>query len=134
MINPLIRNSKLNTKCIPRSTLIGHKRKQNDLQSVKNTNLAPILYGRLLTGLEHPNPRIVKILLDSGVSALILTHKYVENLRLRQQRNPMKWKTATGELSTNYQVDIKFSLPELHESRMVQWTVRVAKTTGNYMT
>jgi hypothetical protein len=44
----------------------------------------------------------------------------------------MKWKTAAGELSTNYPVDIQFSLPELHKSIMVQWTVHVTKTTGSY--
>ena len=51
---------------------------------------------------------------------------------MKQQPDPLKLKTAAGELSTNYQVDIEFSLPELHESRMVQWTVHVAKTCGNY--
>jgi hypothetical protein len=62
----------------------------------------------------------------------IMKHKYVENLSLRQQQNPMKWKTAAGEFNNNgYQVDIKFSLPQLHESRMVQWDAHVAKTTGN---
>jgi hypothetical protein len=35
-------------------------------------DLAPILYGRLCTGLEHPNPRTVKIMLDSGASASII--------------------------------------------------------------
>jgi hypothetical protein len=60
IITPLIHNNKLNTKEIVRSTLIGHKRAWIDLQSVKNTDLAPILY--LRTGLEYPNPRRVKIL------------------------------------------------------------------------
>ena len=70
--------------------------------------------------------------MDSGASASIVNHRYVEKLRLKRQIEPLKWKTATGELSTNYQVNIEFSLPELHESRMVQWTVHVARTTGNY--
>ncbi len=90
------------------------------------------MYGRLCTGLEHPNPRTIKILLDSGASASIIQHKFVEKLHLKQQSDPLKWKTAAGELCTNYQVDIEFSLPELHESRMVQWAVHVAKTCGNY--
>ena len=102
------------------------------MQSVKNTDLTPILYGRLHTRLEHPNPRTVKILLDSGTSVSIIQYKYVEKLRLKKHHDPLKWKTAAGELSTKYQVDIEFSLPELHESRMVQWTVHVTKTTGNY--
>ena len=70
--------------------------------------------------------------MDSGASASIIKYKNVEKLRLKQQQNPLKWKTAAGELSTNYKVAIEFSLPELHESRMVQWTVHVAKTCGNY--
>ncbi len=44
----------------------------------------------------------------------------------------IEMENAAGELSTNYQVDIEFSLPELHKSRMVQWTVHVAKICGNY--
>jgi hypothetical protein len=132
MLSPLVHNIKSTKSYIPRSTLIGHKRKRVDLHTVKKTELAPILYGRLRTGLEHPNPRTVKILLDSGASASIIQYNCVEKLRLKQQRDPLKWKTAAGELSTNYQVDIEFSLPELHESRMVQWTVHVAKTCGNY--
>ena len=74
----------------------------------------------------------MKIILDSGASASIIKAQYIENLCIKKHRNPFKWKAAAGELSTNYQVDIKFSLPELHESRMVQWTVHVAKTCGNY--
>jgi hypothetical protein len=85
MITPLIRNNKLNTKYIPRSTLIGHKLKRNYLQSVKNIDLAPIVYGRLCKGLEHPNPRTVKIILDSSASASIIQYKYVEKLCLKQQ-------------------------------------------------
>ena len=122
------RNHVLTTHYIPRSTLIGHKHKQNNLKSVENTDLAPILYGRLRTGLEQPNPRTVKILLDSGTSASIIKAQYIQKLRLKKYKNPLQWKTAAGELSTNYQVDIEFSLPELHESRMVQWTVHVART------
>jgi hypothetical protein len=132
MVTPLVHNIKSTKTYIPRSTLIGHKRKRINLHITKNTDLAPILYGRLRTGLEHPNPRTIKILLDSGASASIIQYNCVEKLRLKQQRDPLKWKTAAGELSTNYQVDIEFSLPELHESRMVQWTVHVAKTCGNY--
>jgi predicted aspartyl protease len=78
------------------------------------------LYGRLLTGLKHPNPRTVKILLDTGASASIIAYQYVEKLHLKQQQDPLQWKAAEGELSTNYQVDIEFSLLELHESIMVQ--------------
>ena len=74
MITPFIRNTNLNIKNIPRSTLIGHKRKRNDLTSIKDIDLAPILYGRLRAGLEHPNPRTIKILLDSGKSASIIQH------------------------------------------------------------
>ena len=132
MVTPLLDNIKSTKTYIPRSTLIGHKRKRINLHITKNTDLAPILYGRLRTGLEHPNPRTIKILLDSGASASIIQYNCVEKLRLKQQRDPLKWKTAAGELSTNYQVDIEFSLPELHESRMVQWTVHVTKTCGNY--
>jgi hypothetical protein len=74
----------------------------------------------------------VKILLNSGASASIIQYKYVEKLCLKQQQDLLKWKTAAGELSTNYQVNIEFSLPELHESGMVQWTVHAAKTCGIY--
>ena len=116
MISPLICNNILNNKYISRSSLIGHKCKSNNLKSVENTDLAPILYGRLCTGLEQPNPRTLKILLDSGASASIIKAQYVQKLRLKKHKNPLQWKTAAGELSTNYQVDIKFSLPELHES------------------
>jgi hypothetical protein len=52
---------------------IGHKHKQDDTIITKEkTVLAPILYGRLCTGLEHPNPIMVNILLDLGVSASII--------------------------------------------------------------
>jgi hypothetical protein len=39
-------------------------------------------------------------MLDSSASASIIQYKYVENLRLKQQQDPVKWKTAAGELST----------------------------------
>ena len=130
MINPLIHNKTFSSKY----TLIGQKRKRIDSNSSqsKELDLAPILYGRLRTEIKSPNPKTIKILLDSGASASIIKYNNVEKLRLKQQQNPLKWKTAAGELSTNYKVAIEFSLPELHESRMVQWTVHVAKTCGNY--
>jgi hypothetical protein len=130
MITSLIHNTKFNSK----STLIGQKRKRIDSNSSqsKDLDLAPILYGRLRTGIENLNPKTIKILLDSGVSASIIKYDHVEKLCLKRQQDPLKWKTAAGDLSTTYQVAIEFSLPELHESRMVQWTVHVAKTCGNY--
>ena len=110
MIAPIMRNTRihvLTTHYIPRSTLIGHKRKQNNLKSVEDTDLAPILYGRLCTGLEQPNPRTVKILLDSGASASIIKAQYVQKLCLKKNKNPLQWKLCSRR--------IKYSLSSRHQ-------------------
>jgi hypothetical protein len=54
MISPSIHRNNLDNKYMSRSTLIGHKHNQDDtLITTEMTDLAPILYSRLCTGLEH---------------------------------------------------------------------------------
>jgi hypothetical protein len=67
-------------------------------------------------------------------SASIIKHKYIQNICLKQQNNPLKWNTTAGELHANHQViraDIEFTLPELYESRMVLWTIHVTEMCGS---
>jgi hypothetical protein len=61
------------------STLVGHKHTQNGTAILQNrSDLA--LYGCSGTGLNKPQqPVTVKILLDSGTSASIIKHQFIEN-------------------------------------------------------
>jgi hypothetical protein len=94
-----------------RSTLVGHKCTQNGTVILQNrSDLSPILYGCSRTGLNKPQPVTIKILLDSGASASISKHQFVEKLFLKHLTAPLKLKTAAGEYKNAHtQVDINFT-------------------------
>ena len=94
--------------------------------------IAPILFGRLNTRAKgKPKPKSVKILLDSGGSASIISKSLTSKLD-KTRSDKTDWKTVAGTFSTNETVQAAFSLPELHEERMVTWKFHVTDSPMNY--
>ena len=94
----------------------------------KTSHVALIVFGHMRT--EHgkePNPISLKILLDSGASALLIKGQLVEKLTVTSDQTT-RWSTAAGPLNTTERCDIQFSLPELSPTRLVKWSVHVDAT------
>jgi len=93
----------------------------------KPTLLSPITLAYLWTKLGKRIPRHMrrlKVLFDSGCSATLINHHLVTKLPTKRT-TAQTWSTKAGTLQTNKTCHIKFSLPELHVNREIEWEVYV---------
>ena len=65
----------------------------------------------------------LRILLDSGCSDSIAQMKY--GRKNRKKESTKKFATGSGQLKTKFQADIKFTLPELSNSKIINWNFRL---------
>ena len=66
----------------------------------------------------------LKVLFDSGSSATLINRNKVRLLH-KTKTEPTRWSTKAGSLKTTRKCKIKFSLPEFHEGRDIEWNVYV---------
>ena len=105
-----------------------NKKKRRKVQDLK-----PIAYVRVNTRPKNAKPKVVTLraLLDSGGSGTLLAEKYAKKLK-RIKGVKASWSTPAGEMLTTQAVKTYFSLPELHDNRVIERTVHVTKTLGAY--
>ena len=84
--------------------------------SHKTTEIVGKVHGTAKNG-------ILRILLDTGASsATIILKDAIRGLTgpvLIEQ--PMKWNTVGGQFVTNFQREVRFTLPEFSTSKVIQW-------------
>ena len=106
---------------------------QKPLKRQKTSDLKPIAYVRLnLRGAGKPKPITVRALLDSGGSGTLLCSKYAKKLKLKTSSTKTEWTTPGGKLKTTKHAKAQFCLPELHDNRLIEWTVHIAESLGSY--
>ena len=66
----------------------------------------------------------VNILFDSGCGATLVRAELLKNLP-QQRTSETTWTTKAGSFSTSRKCKCKFTLPEFHENRKVEWNVYV---------
>ena len=106
-------------------------RGQGKNKKIKTQHLSPILFGRLRTSLGTSKGSTIRILLDSGASRTIIYKPLVKRLRLKRD-DATTWATVAGSFQTNETCKIQFSLPELWDTRIVEWTAHVTNQKSNY--
>jgi RNase H-like domain found in reverse transcriptase/Reverse transcriptase (RNA-dependent DNA polymerase)/Retroviral aspartyl protease len=74
----------------------------------------------------------VTILFDSGASKSIIKSTLVPKTNLKPQQISTTWTTVAGNFITKHKALISFKIPTLHESRIVQSTMHVAKGLEKY--
>jgi len=104
-------------RCAARATSNSRKRQKID-------HLKPISFGRLQTTLGKSNTTGIKILFDSGSTASHVKRDKIKKLRVKKEK-PQNWNTAAGQVSTNERCRVLFSLPELNDTRTIDWTMHV---------
>ena len=73
--------------------------------------------------------KLLRVLLDSGCSATIINSKFTEKLRVKRNDNT-KWSTQAGNFETSKLCKIQFTLPEFHQTKIVEWNAHVNETTN----
>jgi hypothetical protein len=93
----------------------------------------PIAFVRFITRLGKTKPVTLKALLDSGGGGCLVDQKYCKHLRVKDMESSKQvWTTPSGTLTTSRKVKGQFTIPELHDNRLIEWDVHVTKSLGAY--
>src|SRR5210317_162882 len=99
----------------------------------KTSDLKPIVFVRFNTSLGKPKPVTLRALLDSGGSGSLVTEQHARKLRLKKSKSAQTvWTTPGGALQTTSKCNGQFTMPELHDSRLIEWDLHVTKNLGAY--
>ena len=96
-------------------------------------DLRPAVFVRLNIGLGTPEAKTILCLVDSGSSGTLIAEKHTKKLRVRQSNNkPTVWSTPAGEMTTRDKTKLQFTMPELHDKRLIEWNCHVVEEMGDY--
>ena len=79
------------------------------------------------------NPRLLKTLLDSGVSVSRVSSKVVQDLDTERSKFT-SFQTIAGTFNTNHACETKFKVPELNQSAEMCKKLHVTQMNGRYDT
>jgi hypothetical protein len=124
-------NMETKGKLFPLNKVI-HGCKQTDRKRSKIDDLKPILFVRFNTRIGKSKPVPLRALLDSGGSGNLVTEQFTKKLRSKQTNSDTVWSTPGGIVSTNTKCTVEFSIPELHDARLIKGDMYVTKNLGAY--
>ena len=91
---------------------------------LEQVHYSPILHGCMNTRRGKSKFKHFRILLDSGYSSVILMGRLVEKLSTEKDAL-MQWHTKSGNITTNLNVKVDFTLPALSTTNVVTWKFHV---------
>jgi len=104
-------------------------------KKIKVNHVQPIVLG--LINIRKGKPKYIRIhiLLDSGMTGALILSKYTNKLH-NKETETIYWKTQGGNFKTTKTCKIQFQLPELDDSKTIEWKVYVDEctdpSTSNY--
>ena len=90
-------------------------------------DLVPITFGRLNLSRGKPQPKNIKILLDSGSTGTLMCENLAKKLKVKKSSSTFEWTTLAGPVKTATTAKVEFSLPEFHDDKLIEWKVHLAK-------
>ena len=100
---------------------------------MKVLDLKPIAFVRFNTrAAGKPKPVTLKALLDSGGSGTLVNKKFAKKLKLKTSTSSTAWTTPAGVMKTTKKAKAQFTIPELHDNRLIEWDVHVTDQLGSY--
>ncbi len=113
------------------ASLVRGQRNDQPAKKQKKKHVKPLAHVRFNTGLGKPKPVTLKALLDSGGSESLVSEEFVKKLRVKKAKSNTNWSVPGGTMKTNLTAKAQFTLPELHDDRLIEWNFHVAKDLGN---
>ena len=95
-------------------------------EKVIKKQLIPLLVARVCTSLGLPKPKDCTVLIDTGASGCIVSYKIAKKLRITKETE-CKWNTAAGIMTTNKRTKLQFMLPELSETKLIEWKMHIVE-------
>ena len=100
----------------------------------KTKDLKPIVYVRFNTRSKgKPKPVTLRALVDTGGSGCLVAAEYAKKLKIQKDKSSSTvWTTPAGPLRTDKCVRGEFTIPELHDNKLIRWKFHIAPNLGNY--
>ena len=109
-----------------------HNRSKRQRVDDVPTDQRPIAFVRFNSRMGKPKPVTLKALLDSGGGGTLVSKKFAAKLKVKRAPAQQVWTTPSGTMTTTAKVKAQFTMPELHDNRMIEWDVHVTKDLGAY--
>ena len=123
-------------QCIDACTvaqLVRGQRSKRSRTDVLDKDLRPITFVQFNTSRGKIKPVTIRALLDSGATETLACEKCTKKLKLKTSTGKKtSWSTPGGTLTTSRMTKAQFTLPELHDDKLIEWNVHVTKDLGNY--
>ena len=92
----------------------------------KVLDLRPVAFIRFNTRPKNAKPKVVTLraLLDSGGSGALVTAEHAKKLK-RILKRDTQWTAPAGEMVASHAVSAQFSIPEMHDNKVIEWPAHV---------
>ena len=119
--------------CAVSQLVHGQRSSKRSRTDVLEKDLRPIAFIRFNTSRGKMKPVTIRALLDSGASETLVCTKHTKKLKLKTNTGKKtSWSTPGGTLSTSQMAKAQFTIPELHDDKLIEWNVHVTPELGNY--
>ena len=100
----------------------------------ENVRPKPIVFVKFnIKKTGRPKAVTLQALLDSGRTGSLVSKKYAMKLKVKKNsKAEMVWTTPSGKMTMTEKCRAQFTLPELHDNRLIEWDLHIHNNLGSY--